>query len=236
VSSAFIEKRASYNAKMKTPTIVVNFNTYKEATGKAALSLAEICEDVAREKGVEIAACPQLADCQKIREAVDIPVFAQHADPITPGSHTGWVLIDSLKDIGLDGSLVNHSEHRSDPETVKKTIDMLRDFKLESILCTKDVQETGEYSLFKPDFLAIEPPELIGSGISVSTAQPEVITGAVAAAKNGVPVLCGAGIAKGIDIKTALGLGSKGVLLASGVTKAQDPKKVLMELASYALV
>jgi pyridoxal biosynthesis lyase PdxS len=100
-----------------------------------------------------------------------------------------------------------------------------------SIVCTKDIAETGDYSLMQPDFLAIEPPELIGSGISVSTAKPEVVSGAVKAAKSGVPVLCGAGVSKGIDVQKALELGAKGVLLASGVVKAQDPKAVLMEMA-----
>jgi triosephosphate isomerase len=216
---------------MKTPAIVVNFKTYKQATGKAALNLAKICEEVAKEKGVEIVVCPQLADCQKIKESVSIPVFAQNVDDIDPGSHTGWTLIDSLIDIGLDGSLVNHSEHRVEHEKIAGAVKRLKGAGMTSIVCTKDIDETGKLSELSPDFVAIEPPELIGSGISVSTAQPEIITGAVEASKNDVPVLCGAGIAKGEDIKAALDLGSKGVLLASGVTKAEDPKAVLRELA-----
>ena len=220
---------------MKTPSIIVNFKAYKQATGKAAVNLAAICEEVAKEKGAEIVVCPQLADCAKVREVVDIPVFAQHVDDIDPGSHTGWVLIDSLTDLGLDGSLVNHSEHRIEKDKIAGAVNRLKKANMTSIICSKDVTETGELSQLKPDFVAIEPPELIGSGISVSTAQPEIITGAVDAVKNGVPVLCGAGIAKGIDIQKALELGSKGVLLASGVTKAEDPKKVLSELASYML-
>jgi len=220
---------------MKTPAIILNFKTYKQATGKAALKLAKTCEAVAKDKGAEIVLCPQLADCQKIAESVDVPVFAQHLDDIDPGSHTGWVLIDSLIDIGLVGSLVNHSEHRIEREKIAGAVKRLRKAKMTSIVCTRDVTETGELSNLRPDFVAIEPPELIGSGISVSTAQPEIITGAVGAARNGVPVLCGAGITKGVDVKKALELGAKGVLLASGVIKAEDPKKVLSELASYML-
>lgn len=216
---------------METPAIVVNFKTYNESTGKAALKLAKICDEVAKKKKAEIVVCPQLADCQKIKESVRIPVFAQHVDMIEPGGHTGWVLLESLKEIGLDGSLVNHSEHRTDRNTIQTAVNKLRAVGMTSIVCTKDVYETSDYSLLKPDFLAIEPPELIGSGISVSTAKPEIVSGAVGVVGNGVPVLCGAGISKGIDVKKALELGAKGVLLASGVVKAQDPKAVLMEMA-----
>ncbi len=217
--------------KMKTPAIVVNFKTYKESTGKTALNLAKICEAVAKATRTEIVACPQLADCQKIKESVSIPVFAQCVDAIDPGSHTGWVLLESLKEIGLDGSLVNHSEHRIDRSSIDIAVKKLKAAGMTSIVCTKDIAETGDYSLMSPDFLAIEPPELIGSGISVSTSKPEVVSGAVKAVKNGVPVLCGAGVSKGVDIQKALELGAKGVLLASGVVKAQDPKAVLMEMA-----
>jgi triosephosphate isomerase len=43
-------------------------------------------------------------------------------------------------------------------------------------------------------------------------------------------VLCGAGISKGEDLRAALDLGSKGVLLASGIVKAKDPKAALEDL------
>lgn len=216
---------------MKTPAIVVNFKTYNESTGKAALKLAKICEEVAKKKKAEIVVCPQLADAQKIAESVSIPVFAQHVDIIEPGGHTGWILLESLKEIGLNGSLINHSEHRIEKNSIQIAVNKLRIAGMTSIVCTRDVTETASYSLLKPDFLAIEPPELIGSGISVSTAKPEVVSGAVDAVKNGIPILCGAGISKGIDVKKALELGAVGVLLASGVVKAEDPKRVLMEMA-----
>ncbi len=231
---------------MKTPAIVINFKAYTESTGKSALKLAKICDEVAKKTRKSIVICPQLADAQRIAESVKIPVFAQHADPVDPGSRTGWVLIDSLKGIGLSGSLINHSEHRvekadmgapagsllvPDKDKIQATINKLRAAGMASILCTRNVRETAELSLLKPDFLAIEPPELIGSGVSVSTTKPEVVTGAVDAVKNGVPVLCGAGIATGVDVRKALALGAAGVLLASGVVKAQDQKKVLMDMA-----
>ena len=43
-------------------------------------------------------------------------------------------------------------------------------------------------------------------------------------------MLCGAGISKGEDLRAALDLGSQGVLLASGIVKASDPKAALEDL------
>ena len=88
--------------------------------------------------------------------------------------------------------------------------------------------------MFKPDYVAIEPPELIGSGIPVSKADPGIVRNSVAAVTDpNVKVLCGAGISKGEDVKAALELGTVGVLLASGVVKAKDPKAALRDLVTY---
>ena len=47
-----------------------------------------------------------------------------------------------------------------------------------------------------------------------------------------VRILCGAGVKNGQDVATAIALGAEGVLLASGVTKANDPESVLSDLVS----
>jgi len=48
----------------------------------------------------------------------------------------------------------------------------------------------------------------------------------------GVKVLCGAGISTADDMHAALKLGSEGVLLASGIILADDPKAALTNLVS----
>jgi triosephosphate isomerase len=80
----------------------------------------------------------------------------------------------------------------------------------------------------KPDYIAVEPRELIGGKISVSQARPELISDTVKAVKT--KVLCGAGINTRQDVKKALKLGAKGVLVASAVAKSKNPGKVLKEL------
>ena len=42
--------------------IILNFKIYAEATGKKALELAKICEEVANETGANIIVAPQTAD------------------------------------------------------------------------------------------------------------------------------------------------------------------------------
>jgi len=88
--------------KFQTPMIIVNFKTYSEATGRNAVELAKKAEKVSDETKVSIIVAPQFADISAVAKAVKIPVFAQHIDPIRPGSYTGHVLADSVKEAGAE--------------------------------------------------------------------------------------------------------------------------------------
>src|SRR5438128_1718310 len=104
---------------------------------------------------------------------------------------------------------------------------------LEVIACADDLAEAETLAKLSPEYIAIEPPELIGGDVSVTTAKPEVITKAVdriRAANPNVNVLCGAGVRARKDVAKALELGTVGVLLSSGVVKARDPEKALRDL------
>ena len=86
----------------------------------------------------------------------------------------------------------------------------------------------------RPDIVSFEPPELIGTGIAVSKAQPEVVTRTVNLVRQinaEVTILCGAGISQSEDVATALKLGTNGVLVASGIVKAKDPYMILHAFA-----
>jgi triosephosphate isomerase len=217
--------------------IVLNFKTYKESTGQAALALAEICEDVAAQTSVKIAVAPQFADLYSISQKVKIPVYSQHVDGAGYGSFTGHVTAASLKAAGASGSLINHSERRLRLAEIEASLAACRSFGLFSIICTNNVATTRAAAALEPDYVAVEPPELIGSGIPVSKADPEVVRGSVEAVKRIAPrvgVLCGAGITTGEDLKAALDLGSEGVLLASGIIKAKDQRQALEELVTGA--
>ncbi|HIP84373.1 MAG TPA: triose-phosphate isomerase [Methanothermococcus okinawensis] len=218
------------------PFIVINYKTYRESVGKRGLEIAEIAEKVSEESGVPIGVCPQFLDLRMIRERVDIPVYAQHFDPISPGSNTGSVLVDTLVDSGLNGSLLNHSEKRMILGDLERAIELARDHKLETIVCANNINVSKAVAVMEPDMLAIEPPELIGTGIPVSRANPEIVERTVKevrAINRDIKILCGAGISKGEDVAAALELGAEGVLVASGVVKSKDIEGAIRELIRY---
>jgi len=220
--------------KIQTPLIIVNFKTYLEATGKKAVELAKKAEKVSIETKVSIGVAPQFTDIASVAKAVIIPVFAQHTDPIQPGSYTGHVLAESVKEAGAVGTLINHSERQLKLADIDGIIKVTGENRLVSVVCANNPSISVAVAALKPDILAIEPPELIGTGIPVSKAKPEVVTDTVRLVRGVNPkvtVLCGAGITRGEDVAAALRLGTQGVLVASGVVKAKDPYSVLREFA-----
>ncbi|NHJ47863.1 MAG: triose-phosphate isomerase [Asgard group archaeon] len=221
-------------AKVDYPLLLINFKTYTQATGKKGLELAKICEKVSKETNICVAIAVQATDIRMISSQVDIPVFAQHFDSIVPGSNTGHILVDALKEAGAIGTLINHSERKIKLIDIEKNIQMAKQHQIFSCVCASTPSIAGAIAALGPDCCATEPPELIGSGISVSTAQPEIITETVDIIKKINPKvipLCGAGITNSEDVKKALELGTKGILVASGIVKAKDPQKVLLEMA-----
>jgi triosephosphate isomerase len=214
--------------------IVVNFKTYVESTGKKAVELAKQAEKAAKETGANIVVAPQFADLSKIAEAVEIPVFAQHIDPIKPGNSTGHILAESVIEAGAVGTLNNHSEMQVKLSDIDAIVRLTREKHIVSCVCTSNPSISAAVAYLNPDIISIEPPELIGSGIAVSQAQPEAVTNTIRLVRkvnDEAIILCGAGISKGEDVSTALKLGTHGVLVASGIVKAKDPYSVLRAFA-----
>ncbi|OGS41965.1 MAG: triose-phosphate isomerase [Euryarchaeota archaeon RBG_16_62_10] len=220
---------------LRIPAIVVNFKTYAEASGPQALALAKLCAEVASETGASIVVAPPTADLALVASSVRIPVFAQHLDSVPSGSTTGHVTVESAKLSGAAGTLVNHSERRLKIAEIHELIDRCRGASLETIVCTNNLAVSKACAAMEPDFVAVEPPELIGGDVSVTTANPKIVSDTVRSIRQisgGVGVLCGAGVKNGRDVAKALELGTDGVLLASGVVKAKDRRSVLMDLVA----
>jgi len=218
-----------------TPIVILNYKTYLESTSENALNLAKSCEMVAEETGVNMMVAPQSGDIYRISQEVNIPVLAQHIDPIDAGGHTGSILPECVKEAGAVGTLINHSEQRMQLFNIDAVVKKAFSLGMTSVVCTNNIETSTAAATLNPDFVAIEPPELIGSGIPVSQAEPEIVEKTVEMIHNINPkvrVLCGAGISTGDDLKAAIELGSEGVLLASGIILADDPKKALLDLVS----
>jgi triosephosphate isomerase len=221
-------------AEFHLPLIIVNFKTYLEATGKRAVELAKKAEKVSRETGIYVGVAPQLTDLLAVAQTVKIPVFAQHVDPIKPGSYTGHVLTEAVKQTGATGTLINHSEKQLKLSDIDEIVKLTREKGMMSIVCANNPTISAAVASLKPDMVAIEPPDLIGTGIPVSKAQPEIVSGTVQLVRGvnkKVTILCGAGITHGEDVSAALKLGTQGVLVASGIVKAKDPYVIMREFA-----
>ena len=211
------------------PLFIVNFKAYEQATGGSALKLAKAIEKNAP-KNVEMILSVQPFDLKEISKSVKLPVYSQHLDPIEPGSHTGWILPVAVKQAGAKGTLLNHSERRIDLKTLEESIQAARAVGLTAVACAKDAGEAGRIAKLGPDFIAVEPPGLIGGDISVSTAKPELISKAVKKCGS-LPVLVGAGVKTAEDVRKGIELGARGILVASGVVKAADPGKAVKEMS-----
>ena len=221
--------------KIDLPVIVLNEKTYLESAGDRGFELAKICEAVSAEQGMSIVICPQQVELAKIASSVKIPCFAQHVEAVEPGSHTGFVTLDSIKAAGATGTLVNHSEHRLKIADIEFIIGKAASLDLLTIVCTNNIAVSKAVAELKPYAVAVEPPELIGSGRSVSKVDPGIVEETVKEVKRvyaDCVVLCGAGVTNGEDVKAAIELGADGVLLASGVVKAKDPRAALLDLVS----
>lgn len=217
---------------MKRP-LIINFKNYEEASAANSVKLAKAAQKVAQKLKVEIiVAPPQPALALVAKSVKKIPVVCQHVDDEKQGSTTGFFVPEVAKSYGAVGSLINHSEHRIEMKSIASLVERMRKLSMTSIVCVRTPHEVTEISVFGPDFIAIEPPELIGSGRAVSKENPAIITRSIEAAGSRSRVICGAGITDKGDVRAAIKLGSKGILIASGVVKANSWEHKIAELAS----
>ncbi|MBS1266872.1 MAG: Triosephosphate isomerase [Candidatus Woesearchaeota archaeon] len=214
------------------PILVINFKTYKNTIGEKGVKLARICEEVAKKTNSKIIVTVQEVEIRNISSNVNIPVYSEHIDATRFGAYTGHNLPEALKQNGAAGTLINHSEDRSKLKHIKQALDRAKQVGLKTIACAPSPKIASKIAKFKPVYIAIEPPELIGGEKSVSSAKPKIITKTIKKVNqvNPVPVLCGAGVKNKKDVAKSIELGAAGVLVASHVVKAKDPEKVLRNL------
>ncbi len=223
---------------MALPPIIVNAKVYEQVQGpKGARVLAEACNTAAEEAGVVIGYAPPLVELAATAR-LDLPHvrhYGQHCDYIAPGSGTGRVTPEGLRGAGAIGSIINHAEHKIPHGEVGATVERLRALEMETLVCADGDAEVEALSALNPTYIAVEPPELIGGDISVTTADPGIVERAAARIREISPdtaPLCGAGVKTGKDVAKAIELGAVGVLLASGVVKHADPLAALRDLCS----
>lgn len=212
---------------------IINFKNYEEIAGPKASKLTKVAEKISKKYRIKIAVAPPLHMLAELTR-YSIPVLAQHLDTANIGSTTGFIVPEIVKKSHSRGALINHSEHRIPAKQIGELVSRLKKLGMFSVVCVKDAREARKYAKLNPDYIAIEPPELIGTGKAVSKERPEIITSSVRAvkqAKNSTRLLCGAGIVSGEDVAKAMQLGAKGILVASGIVKAKNWTHIVEEFA-----
>lgn len=213
--------------------IFLNYKTYEKGTGELAIVISKLAEEVSKQSGVKIIPVVQASDIAEIVQSVSLEIWAQKIDPIEFGAHTGSIVPEAVFEDGAMGTFLNHSENKSDFETLAKAHDRAVEIGLKTLVFAADIEELKRVCSLNPNFVSYEPPSLIGnSEVSVISAEPEIVKQAVEISRNaGVPLVVGAGVHKMEDVKKSLELGAIGVAVASDVMKAEDPKKELLDLA-----
>jgi triosephosphate isomerase (TIM) len=210
------------------PIILVNFKTYKEGTGKNAVELAKKLEKMSKAYDVDLIFAVQAVDIPAVSNAVSVPIYCQHIDSVNYGSNTGFILAEAVKEAGAKGTLINHSEHQITMEEIERITKKVKFLGMKAVICANTPKIGEQVAKFKPDFIAVEPPELIGGKISVAEAKPDIIKDAVKLIGNNV--LVGAGVNNADDLRISLKLGAKGILLASAIVKSETPDIALKNI------
>jgi len=220
------------------PVFIINFKNYSEILGEGALRLARTAEAVSETVGVELILSPPVPRLSSVASAVGVAVFSQSVGNQQEGKSTGAIIPEALRASGCAGSIINHSESRLPLETIRDLIPRMKGLGLSSCVCGEDAGEVVVMAGLAPEYLAVEPPELIGSGIAVSKARPELLRDSVSSVRGAGytgRLLCGAGIVSGEDARAAVELGMDGILVASSVVRSKDWRSKISELATALL-
>ncbi|PDH25174.1 MAG: triose-phosphate isomerase, partial [Marine Group II euryarchaeote MED-G36] len=144
---------------MTRPLVVVNLKTYETAHGAAAEDLARAIASVETDaRVVVVVSAFDLAAV--VAAAPDLEVWCQHLDPVGFGSFTGWLHPSTAVERGASGTLINHAEHKVSIEHVAMLLDTVPE-SFTVCACAADIEEARALTALQPDFVAVEPPELI---------------------------------------------------------------------------
>ncbi len=212
------------------PEIFINFKHYGNAVGNNSESLLMDFSSIKNQDGLYYCMAP--IDLRLQKSFPNMHIYGQHVDLNGYGAFTGSISMESLLDLGIQGSLLNHSEKRVESPVIEAVIKKSKELGFKIILCVENLNEAEKYSKLKPAYIAYEPPELIGGNVSVSSARPEIISQAVEICNGKTDLLVGAGVKTKDDINTSMALGASGVLIASGIIRNTKPINMLFSLSS----
>ncbi len=217
-------------------TIAINFKAY--AFGNNALEIAKIIDEYARDyPHHEVIIAVPLIELKSISTLVRyVDVFAQTADNVELGPYTGKTPIEALVMNGARGVVLNHSENRITLHDLESLTQKAKDYALKVLACASTPEQSAAIAEIGSDYIAYEPPELIGSGRSVSSEYPQSIKKAskkVRASSATSKLLVGAGITSHRDVEESIYLGAEGVFISSAIMKAKNIEQKLDDIFGF---
>src|ERR1044072_1379637 len=102
--------------------LIINLKNYLEISSDKALSLTRAAEKVSERTDTEIILSPPHVLLAWMVKNTKLSVIAQHLDIQQPGPSTGYTIPEMIGDVGVVGSLVNHSEHPINKEIITDLI------------------------------------------------------------------------------------------------------------------
>ncbi|MBE5728578.1 triose-phosphate isomerase [Candidatus Parvarchaeota archaeon] len=219
--------------------LLINYKAYKEAFTKG-VDIANAAAEVSKETGVDVIVAPPFTMLKETKDLVK--TIAQGVDEVDPGAFTAHITWFELKQSGVAGTLLNHSEKRYTYskggeiayDKLQQAIEKCKAAGLETYVCVENLEEARKVAAMEPTAVAYEPPELIGGNISVTSAHPDIVkefSDLIKKNSSSLPLI-GAGVKRAEDAKKSVELGAEGVLVASGIVLANDFKAEIRNLAS----
>ncbi len=220
---------------MDRKVFIINCKNYYEGSGYRAAHLLEYAEAASHNFDIDVLVAPPIVDLSLLAKNYSSRMISQSVDRVEYGSSTGHVPLDRLIDLGVMWSLLNHSENRVSHQLIRDIVLASNERGFRIVVCVESNSELMELLDMDvhPYAYAFEPPELIGSGRSVSKYAGDELASFIETCREyGVKPLCGAGISSVEDVELAVEYGSEGILVASGVVKARDPREVIFRFSS----
>lgn len=164
---------------------------------------------------------------QMAAETQNIIVTAQHMDGLDPGRGMGWVIGESLYDIGVRATFLNHAEHPMDLTEIVVALKKAKDLGIITIVCANSLDEATRLASLDPDIILCERPDLIGSGQTSDEVFIKSTSQAIKAINPAILVMQAAGVSKPADVKRLIDLGADGTGATSAIVQAEAPAEVL---------
>ena len=196
-------------------SVVINFKSVIQ--GKSAEKLARLMESIDNERLIAVVSPIDIHAVS--RSAPTLTVWSQHIDTDSPYiPMTGNLNISTAIERGATGAIINHVEHSIGMNHIKSIVSYApKNFDI--CVCANTLEHAQEIlKECTPDYIAIEPPNLIGKNKSMNNETLENIISAIGHKTN---IICGAGITSTMDVARATHLGAKGVLVSNYVVNSK---------------